>query len=314
MRKLLFACFLTCFLSSSLHGQQKKSNGQIPVLAWVGVPESETTIERFKELKDAGFTHNFSFYSSADAFDKALRIAEKTGMKMVLNCPELKTEPEKTAKRFMKSKALVAYYLADEPGRSAFPELGQWARRIQTVDIKKFCYLNLFPNYAPASALGTDTYREHVNLFIKEVPLQVLSFDHYPVVGATNADVRDIWYENLEIFSDEASKANKPFWAFALTVAHGPYPIPTLPALRMQIYSNLAYGAQGIQYFTYQTPPNPEWDFNNAPITKEMKRNHVYDMVKAMNQEIRALSAVFLGAEVVSINHTGANIPKGTRR
>ncbi|WP_205942696.1 apurinic/apyrimidinic endonuclease family protein [Pedobacter psychroterrae] len=313
MKKLFLSCFLAVSLITNLSAQKKES-AQIPTLAWVGVPESETTIERFLELKEAGFTHNFSFYTSADAFEKALKIAEKVGVKMILNCPELKKDPENTVRRFMKSKALDAYYLTDEPGRSSFPELGDWARRIQAVDNKRFCYLNLFPNYAPTSALGTETYREHVNIFIKEVPLQVLSFDHYPVVGATSADVRDIWYENLEIFADEAAKVNKPFWAFALTVAHGPYPVPTIPALRMQIYSDLAYGAQGIQYFTYQTPPDPQWDFNNAPITKEMKRNQVYDMVKSMNQEIKALSPVFLGAKVISLAHTGKNIPIGTKQ
>jgi len=315
MRKLLLSIMLATWLLNGVYAQKiSKQAAQIPTLAWVGVPESETTLERFLELREAGFTHNFSFYSSADAFEKALKIAEQVGIKMILNCPELKKDPEKTVRRFMKSKALAAYYLTDEPGRSAFPELGDWARRIQAVDNQRFCYLNLFPNYAPTSALGTETYREHVSLFIKEVPLQVLSFDHYPVVGPTSADVRDIWYENLEIFADEAAKVSKPFWAFALTVAHGPYPIPTIPALRMQIYSDLAYGAQGIQYFTYQTPPDPQWDFNNAPITKEMKRNQVYDMVKLMNQEIKALSPVFLGAKVVSLAHTGKNIPTGTKQ
>ena len=83
------------------------------------------------------------------------------------------------------------------------------------------------------------------------MPLQLLSFDHYPVVGDT---CRPEWYENLEIFSDEARKAGKPFWAFSLATSHGPNPVPTPAMLRLQVYSDLAYVAQGIQYFTYWTP------------------------------------------------------------
>ena len=145
------------------------------------------------------------------------------------------------------------------------------------------------------------------------MPLQLLSFDHYPVVGDT---CRPEWYENREIFSDEARKAGKPFWAFALATAHEPYPIPDLAQLRLQVYSDLAYGAQGIQYFTYWTPEkNPTWDFHHAPVERSSgRRTDVYDKIKQMNAEIRALSGVFLGCEVVSVRHTGESIPRGTVR
>lgn len=80
------------------------------------------------------------------------------------------------------------------------------AARIRATDDAHYCYLNLFPNYAPGETLKTDSYREYVNRFDREVPLQLLSFDHYPVVGDT---CRPEWYENLEIFSDEARKAGQ---------------------------------------------------------------------------------------------------------
>ena len=40
----------------------------------------------------------------------------------------------------------------------------------------------------------------------------------------------------------------------------------------------------------------------------------MYDKIKQMNAEIRALSGVFLGCEVVSVRHTGESIPRGTVR
>jgi hypothetical protein len=239
---------------------------------------------------------------------KALDTAQKAGIKMIVYCPELKTDPENTVSRFMNHPSVAGYMLQDEPNRADFPELAEWAEKIRKTDDSHFCYLNLFPNYATEEQLGTRTYQEHVDLFVKEVPVQFISFDHYPIVGDS---LRANWYENLEVISRAATKAGKPFWAFALSVAHAKYPIPTLTQLRLQVFSDLAYGAQGIEYFTYWTPPyDTVWKFNNGPITLEGKRSIVYDRIRQLNKEIEGLSDVFLGAKVISVSHTGIT-PQG---
>lgn len=288
---------------------------QIPAMAWIGVPEAETTVARYKEMRAAGITHSFSLFSSANAMQKALDIAAQTGVKLFISCPELKTDPEKTVRRFMTHPALAGYYLRDEPSAKEFPMLGKWARRIKAIDDLHPCYLNLLPTFAEPGQLGVPGYRDYVRTFIEQVPIQMLSFDNYPVIGNTSQSVRELWYENLEIFSEEAKKANKPFWAFALTVAHSPYPVPTLAALRLQVYSNLAYGAQGIQFFTYWNLYDPGgYDFHNAPITLDGRRTEVYDKLKKISAEIKDLSGVFMAAKQVSVAHTGTVIPIGTRR
>ena len=294
--------------------KSQKPEEQIPIIAWYGVQES--TVERYLELKESGITQNFTFFSNVEELAVAMDAAAKAGIKMMIHCPELKEEPEKIVQRFMKHPALAGYHLVDEPGMNAFPELADLVKRIQAIDPKHYCYINLFPNYAPEWALG-GTYREHVQKFIGDVPVQLLSFDHYPIVVNASGErvLRDIWYENLEIFSDEARKAGKPFWAFALTVEHGPYPIPTRAEIRLQVYSNLAYGAQGIQYFTYWSPGKADHDFYRAPINHDTKkRTEIFDYIKEINREIKDLSSVFLGAKVISIGHTGHEIPKGANR
>lgn len=289
-----------------------EATGEMPILAWHGIPADSTTLERFLEMKETGMNHHFSSYPDIESMAKALDLAQQAGIKLIISCPELESDPEATVQRFMNHPATAGYFLRDEPATPSFPELAAWAKRIRATDDTHFCYLNLLPTYAPLEVLVADSYRDYVNRFDKEVPLQLLSFDHYPVVGDT---YRGDWYENLEIFSDEARKAGKPFWAFALTTAHSPYPIPDLAQLRFQMYSNLAYGAQGLQYFTYWTPgKNPNWNFHHGPIGLDGKRTDVFDKVKAMNTEIQALSGVFLGAKVLSIHHTGDTIPQGTTR
>ena len=77
------------------------------------------------------------------------------------------------------------------------------------------------------------------------------------------------------------------------------YKIPTLPELRLQVFSDLAYGAQAIQYFTYRGLQHDE-------------PTEVYNLVKTVNQEVQQLAGIFLGAQVISVSHTGSEIPEGT--
>lgn len=311
MNKHFYAFLLFCLVYSLQVNSQEnvKSGKSIPILAWYSIPPEQTSLARYLELKEAGISYNLSFFNDAESMSKALDTALKAGIKMIVYCPELKSATEQTVKRFMNHPAVAGYMLRDEPNRSDFHELTDWVKKIRSTDDNHFCYLNLFPNYATEEQLGTKTYQEHVDLFVREVPVQFISFDHYPVLGDS---LRANWFENLEIISGAARKAGKPFWAFALSVAHGKYPIPTLAQLRLQVFSDLAYGAQGIQYFTYWTPFDTVWNFNNAPITLEGKRTVVYDRISQVNKEIASLSSVFSGARVISVSHTGV-IPQGTR-
>lgn len=284
---------------------------QIPVKAWIGPPTEQTNIQRFRELAACGFTMNFSIYPNAGAVQRALDVGKATGVKVFVYCPELESDTERTVRRFMNHPALAGYHLKDEPPVSDFPRLAAWAKRVQKVDKKHGIYINLMPNHATVEQMGVPTYREYVNRFLAAVPVPYLSWDQYPVVGNIT---RPEYYENLEICAAAAARKRIPMWAFSLAVAHGPYPIATVPHMRYQVFSNLAYGVQGIQFFTYWVPPkDPKWNFHQAPIERDGKRTVVYNRVKQVTSEIRGLSPVFLGAKVVNVGHTG-KLPKGTRR
>ncbi|MFA5245717.1 MAG: beta-galactosidase, partial [Pedobacter sp.] len=167
--------------------------------------------------------------------------------------------------------------------------------------------------YATPAQLGTADYRDYVRRFAKEVPLHFLSFDSYPLTSAEGVYIK--WHQNLEIFSDEAQKVNKPFWGFAQSILFDNlHEDPSLATMRVQMFTNLAYGAQGLQYFTYWQPVSPAEDFRGGPMTLDGKRTSVYDHIKTLNQEIRNLSGVFYGAKVKQLQYTGKKIPLGTMR
>lgn len=311
MRKIFGLSTLLIILFFCAGAQERiRSVKPLPIMAWTGIPEEETNMERFLELKEMGINVNLSNYSRADAMQKALDLAQQAGIKMVTSCPELKTDPENTARRFMNHPALAGYFLRDEPVRKDFAELGAWAKKIETVDNRHFCFVNLISSIHPTNteALGTATYAEFLKTFVAEVPQQLLSFDFYPVL---TEGIHERWYEGLELFSAETKKMEKPFWAFALASSYNDlHPAPTIPALRLQLFSNLAYGAQGLEFWAYRMSQG----LRCAPIGLDGKRTVVYDRIKSVNNEIQTLAGVFVGAKVVSVQHTGVVIPRGTAR
>jgi hypothetical protein len=335
MRIALFTSFVVAACCWNLSAQEKlTSDGEMPILAWMGVPAHQSTVERFQELKYAGININFTFYPNITEVEKALDAAQKAGVKVMPFCPELRNEPEKTVRRLMNHPALFGYHLRDEPSISDFAELSEWIKKVQSVDSKHGSYINLYPNdlcvdnFFDKNALdsikkeGKIPYAEYVALFLKEVPVPYLSFDHYPITQKDGINsLKGQWYENLEIIAAASQKADIPFWAFALSTAHtnpgsapgDPYPVPTVGDLKLQMYSNLAYGAQGLQYFTYWGH-NKNWmQYQGAPMTLDGKRTEIYDRIKVVNDEIQTLAGVFLGSKVIAVRHTGKEIPQGTK-
>src|SRR5688572_3935949 len=112
------ASALALFPADGIHAQNAANNSvdRIPVLAWHGPPADETTVERYRELADAGFTHNYSNFPNSAAMAAALDVAQSAGIKQFVAIPELATAPAEVAGRFKNHPALAGYYLADEPG------------------------------------------------------------------------------------------------------------------------------------------------------------------------------------------------------
>ncbi|MFA5865714.1 MAG: chitobiase/beta-hexosaminidase C-terminal domain-containing protein [Phycisphaerae bacterium] len=280
----------------------------IPILGWNGVPAASNTVARYQELREAGFTHNFTTYGSFLMTQEVLDAAAEAGIRIMTNpiAPVASFVPQ-----FKDHPAFAGYFLQDEPSTADFASLASQVQTIQALDTENFCYINLFPDYATSGQLGAPTYQSYVDSFVNTVPVDLLTFDHYPI--STGSGYTPGFYQNLETISAAARAKGIPFWAFARAVSWDDFCLPTLPHLRFQMFSNLAYGAQGLEYFTYWQPINYGgivW--HDSPINSTGQRTATWYVVQSMNQEIKQLSNVFLGAQVIRLGHTGSSIPSGT--
>lgn len=291
-----------------------QTQAEIPIVAYYGIPLEYSNVKRFKEFKEAGFDVSICFYEDTPV-DTLLRIlddAQKSNIRLLISSGWVSVQPHVGIPRLKNHPALYGYFLQDEPWPNDIPETTRRYRAMAKEDTKKPTYVNLLPDYGDGMPreIKMPPYKQYLQQ-TSTIGLPFISFDFYPI---RTFDIRPSWYSCLEDIRQESLRTKKPFWAFALCTPHAVYPQPTIESLRLQIYSDLAYGAQAIEYFTYWTPkPTDEWDFHDAPISQDGQRTKTYAIVKRMNQELRSLIPLFDNAEIQTVNHM-VKIPKGTTK
>lgn len=278
---------------------------------WWGPPATDQSM---KLIADANFN-----VAVCDEGRQALDLAEKHGLKVLVNDPRIMAKRANdagfadglaaVAKEYRDHPALWGYFITDEPNASQFENLAAIHRELLKHDAGRVPFINLFPTYASPQQLGTDTYEQHVDAFMRTVKPKVLSYDHYALM---QNGIRQDYFENLEIIRRAGLKYNTPFVYVLLSVPHFSYRDPSESDLRWQINTSLAYGAQGIVYFTYVSPPETK-DFEGwgeAIVTWDGKPTPRYDQVKRINAEVRTLGKVLTTLTSTAVYHTQP-VPQG---
>ncbi len=312
LEKVSVLLVAAAFCAAAPAADSAKPTACVPIVGWHSIPEEELSIDRFRQLADMGLTHSLMHYSPAGNA-RALDLAAQTGVKLFVGDRRFAQpgdELKQAAQAYRDHPALAGYLLRDEPSVKDFAALAGSRDALGAVDPAHWSYVNLFPTYASSAQLGCETYPEHVRRFFLEFRPEVLSFDHYPILEGDQ--FRGDFFQNLEWIRQISQEFGTPFWAFALTCPHRPYPMPTLGHIRFQTWSNFAYGAKGLQYFTYWTPRPGTWDFHDAPIRLDGTCSPTWDLLKAFNREVQACADILLDSRVVGVYHTEP-LPAGTR-
>ena len=285
---------------------------EIPILGFIGAYSADHRLEDYRAMRDAGFDVSVDGYDSIGEITLSLNLARQVGIKLMVAGRQIMDFPAETAGAVRHHPALFGYMLGDEPRMADFDTYRHRYHAIRAADPAHLCYQNLFPYYGDEllETIGAASYEEYLGKF-SEIPLPQISFDFYPI---WDYDIRPTWYYTLEAVRRESLRTGVPFWAFVLSTPHVGYPQPTLEMLRLQIYSNLAYGAQAIQYFTFRTPPQDDtYDYHNGPITLEGQKTETYNIVRDMNRELHEVIPFFDGCTVERVGHL-LEVPLGTER
>ena len=204
---------------------------------------------------------------------------------------------------FKDHPALFGWHICDEPNLNRIPDLKYIKEHIEALDPAHPVYINLDP-LGSMRALGTDFYADYVERYAAECNLQLLSYDCYPAMAY---GLLNWWYMCNEAVLATCLAHNIPFWAFAATCwidresPHNMHEKPSLENVRLQINTNLAYGAQVMQYFTIRDFGGTSW----APIMGDGRWTDAYDVLKAANLEMKCRQDIFAGCNVVKTRFTG---------
>ena len=253
---------------------------------WVGPQDPDHAEQRYREIADARFTLAVGIPPSD------VPVCDRFGLRALVDVgTKLDSIPD--------HPACWGALLTDEPGAGQFSELARRAREVRERHPGRFCYINLFPNYASAAQLGTDTYDEHVARFVREVQPEVLSMDHYPLMRP-NSDSRGAYCDNLETLRVHSLRAKIPFWNYFYSMPFNDRLDPTEAQIRWQIFTSLAYGAKGVLYFCYWTPGKGaggagEFPKGGAILTAEGRKTRHYGEARRINAELQSWGPTLMG-------------------
>src|SRR5688572_28848248 len=157
-----FALILAAVTLPALPAAAAEPAPFFPIMAWDGVPNDPAVLKKMHEcgLTVAGFVPA-----------AALDACQAAGLKAIVSDPRVggydwqKVDAKEARKRVIElirevrnHPAVYGYYLRDEPPLSFFAGLATVSNVVKELHPGAWPYINLFPNYADASQLGTKTY------------------------------------------------------------------------------------------------------------------------------------------------------------
>jgi hypothetical protein len=214
--------------------------------------------------------------------------------------PPADSEVTRAAAAFAKvatDGAVLGVLLNDEPQSAVIAAIGAVASRVREAAPAQIPFVNLFP-YREFQNDWYEDYETYVRLLVDTIQPGVISFDNYAL---TQAGMGDEFFSNLAIVRRVALEKQLPFWACIQSVAHFGYRVPSDETLHLQVYSALAHGARGIEYFTYFTPERG--NYRLAAIDGFGHRTPTWDVLRRINEEVHALAPTLLRLRSTGVYH-----------
>lgn len=313
---LLMICGALSAMAQGIRPYYNPTGKEIPILAYSAFREELANETNYRLLRECGFNLAQQWAADTTIISKNLVLAEKVGVKVLVNCEQTRWAKEIPAltHRYDAYPATAGYLLWDEPNVSLFERMGSLISAIVESAPGKLAHVNLLPNYASPKQLGAKDYKDYLEKFVSIADPQFISYDNYGIYKKDGQlMLRQGYYENLEIARDVCNEHHLPLWTFCLSTAHYDYPVPTEGQLLFEAFSGFAYGSKAIQYFTYASKEIDGKEMFTSPVDKDGKRRKVWYAIKKANAQIQRVGQLLLPCKSVGVWHTGVELPKGTK-
>lgn len=293
-----------------------------PIVGWAGLSGPMLREKTLRDMRAAGFTVNMGGDDERDPV-QLLDIAHKAGMQLLFQhkCLHVsdgqklddarRAEIRKLVRRIKDHPGLFMYSLRDEPWLPSLPLVAEVADIVREIDTYHCCYVNHFP---PFGGWDAPTIEEFHRAARAQLKTEFLSYDHYAICVATQDElqamagkpwafpqahlrVKEDFYQCLDLFRRMSVDQGLPFWAFTNAVRHGYYPPATEGHIRFQLMSALAYGARGLQYFTYA--------YDGCMVRADGSTTETWELARKVNSDIHVMAAVLRQLRSIGVYHSG---------
>ena len=304
------------------------------------------TRTHFQTYKDAGFNIISGLYErepfNTYEIRRAVDLAEELGLVYFVQDLDVRGDISQEAmneligsKWYLNKKSFGGISLKDEPSVNDFSSMGNATRALKELMPDKVTHATLFPWGASDSQLGiydmpgTDAetmwarYEVYVNRYMQEVKPKLLAYDCYALFYEgddllhpipARAEMLKYAVKSMSLFKKLSQEAGIPYW---VTIA--PYnhlfrrQIPQ-KQVEWNVNLALAYGAKGIQYYTYWTllehgSEEALKDHQYAGlVTLGGTPHNTYYSVQDINRNVQAVDGVLMTSENKGIMQFGNQV------
>jgi len=258
-----------------------------------GIAECRFTIAGFVNVEDLPACEKLGLAALVPPDEKTAAAGREW---LKLSDAQIDARVKAMAERSRTSKAVLGYFIMDEPGVTAFPTLAKVVAAVKRHAPGKLAYINLYPSYATVGApdrsqLGTATYTEYLERFVREVRPQLLSYDNYMVEYSDDlADAKKaaVYFADLLEVRRVSLKHGLPFWN--VVSCNQIRPLTTIPSpgnMALQAYTTLAAGGRGLSWFKYHQDA-----YHYAPIDNSGQKTLTWRYLQAINHQVRTLGPI----------------------
>ncbi len=324
----------------------------MPIGAWIapppavpihGIPEGMNTAEAYADVAESGINAIYGLYEhlpdNREDIMNALGYAEDNNIVYFLrdrnlnNFIELPNAQKASYAPIVNHKGFGGVLAKDEPGLVEYDLLGEihssFKEAFKDAESNPLYYINMMPSYASKNQLekgaaiggggaaSAALYEQYIDEYIEKVQPEIYSYDFYPMEGVFPSMV-STYFSDLVLVRQKTLDAEIPFWTFIQACSWGNHVrICTQSEIDYQVNTSLAFGAKGIQYFTYWTAyddagtspgfyPSRSNEAIGAMVSAQGVKQPMYYKVQKTNLQVRAAGEYLLHSASFGVMQHGA--------
>ena len=300
---------------------------EFPIMSWYGPNRDRFTRKSMGHLAEAGFNLAYVILRR-DQIEEALDIARDVGVRLLIGMEDTTIwrtpgcvdgawldRLRDTIRRASRHPAFHGHMISDEPMRMMFEDVGRAWQVCHELDPDHMFYVN---HWAVGQTYqGARSYEELWESLYALASFDLVSADNYPVKPVTDeellahagapdyfpshkARLYPHFFEMLDLQRQYARQWRKPLWAF--TLARGEVSPETAEGeMRFQLMCGLAYGAVGLQYFSYEHERMLMEDDGSPGLN--------WPVARKLNRLLATWGRVFTGLRSIGVYHHPPDFP-----